>query len=344
MNTFLGVYGGLVEENRDPDQIGRIKVRVPATFGNATEVPTDKLPWALPRGLPYGNSKDSGGISWLPAIGDTVWVTFLDGEPEKPLWEWAVAPKQVQKNAIPLKLHEYSADQGGYPDRVILTRYGHSIEIKPTQITITTSEGQQILLQTSKSASGGSAALQTPIGQRVTLNDTSQTIVIQAVDTAVMSAPTVQVNAPTSALVKTERMTIMAGASMIVIEGNTIIITTGSGATMLIDDSGNVSIGSASGACLSLEDKVQLGEPLGAGIVIENGKVSVNAPSFIMNTAACSIGTGAGFPVLLLNPQMLAWLIGHTHTNGNDGSPTGPPILTDPQFPQDASSKTMHTT
>lgn len=347
--SLLGTYVGIVEDNKDPEKLGRVKVRVPHVYGAVGGVfgtiPTNTLPWALPLGLPAGGSNASGGLSMLPEPGDQVAVQFLDGEPEKPCWQWLM---QTQSQAKTLKLHEYgqSAQSAvGAPDRAILTRYGHSLELKDQQVTLTTAEGQQVLLQTSQSTAGGSAALQTPKGQSVTVNDLSESVVVQALNAMVISGQRVMINAPTSTLVKTERFTVLAGSSLITVQGNTILVTTGSGASVVIDDNGNVAISSAGGACLSVEnDQVQLGDSLGTGMVIGSGQLSVNAEHIVMNTAAFSVGTATGYPVLMLTPQMLAWLVGHTHTNGNDGSPTGPPIPMDPLFPTDSASTRMQTT
>jgi hypothetical protein len=346
--SLTGIYLGVVEKVGDPEKLGRIKVRVPTVYGIQGDqigaVTVDNLPWALPMGLPAGGTNASGGLSMLPEVGDQVAVQFLDGEPEKPVWQWLM---QTQDQAKTLKLHQYEDVGGtaGSAARAILTRNGHSLEIRPEKVTLTTAEGQQVLLQTSQSAAGGAAALQTPKGQSVTANDLSQSIVIQALDAAIVSGKKVILNAPTSTLVKTERLTLMAGTSMISVQGGTILVTTASGATLVIDEDGNVSLSSADGSALSLETgKVQLSEATGTGsIVLEPGKVSINAPQFVVNSAAFSVGTAMGWPVLLLSPQMLAWLIGHTHTNGDMGSPTGPPIVTDSEFPTDAASLTMRT-
>jgi hypothetical protein len=275
----------------------------------------------------------------LPAIGDQVGVQFLDGEPEKPVWQWLM---QTEAQAQNLKLHEYGSDAA--PDRAILTRYGHSLELKAQQVTLTTTEGQQVLLQTSQSTAGGLAALQTPKGQSVAVDDLNENIVVTALLSAVLSGSKVILNAPVAALVKTERFTVMAGTSTLTLQGGTVLINTASGATLFIDAAGNVAIQSAGAAALSLEnDRVQLGEPTGTGFVLESGKMSVNAPQMVINTAAFSVGTAPGYPVMLLTPQMVAWLLTHTHTNGNNGSPTGPPIITDPNFPADCGSSRMQT-
>lgn len=344
-------YGGVVESDKDPLKLGRLKVRVPHVFGSTGSgsgfVATNDLPWALPAGLPAGGSSASGGLSLLPAVGDKVWVRFLDGEPEKPIWEWGM---QSYDDSKALKLHQYEAtvkdgqSVASDPARAIFTRYGHSLELRPEQMTLTTAEGQQVLLTTSTSSTGGIAALQTPKGQRLNLDDVSESALLQALEAAVISGKTVIINAPTSALIKTERLTLAAGTSIITVQGKTITVTTESGASLIVDESGNVAVSSAGGAALSLENnKVQLGEPLGAGIVIEAGKVSINAPQFALNTAAMAVSTQAQWPVVMLNIALITYLLGHIHTHGDQDKPTGPPILTDPLFPTDIGSTTMRT-
>ena len=339
MSNLLGVYGGVVEENRDPEKLGRVKVRVPAVYGTAEEIPTDRLPWALPRGTPFGNSYDSGGISWLPAIGDTVWTTFLDGEPEKPLWEWGMGPKKSRDNLL---LHEYSETQNGYPSRAILSRYGHSLEIKPDKVTLTTKEGQQLVLSMTDSENSGSVILSTPSGQSIRVSDLDANIVLQALESITASGRKVLINAPTSTTLKTGRLSITVGGVMVVIQEGTVQINTGSGATFGIDAEGNIVLMGASGASLSLEEaKVQLGEATGTGVVFESGKTSINSQQLVLNTSACAIGTAAKYPVLMLTPALMSWLLTHSHSNGNNGSPTGPPIM---PWPTDSASQTLRTT
>lgn len=321
-------YGGTVESNLDPLKLGRLKVRVPHVYGitsaNGNYIGTNDLPWALPAGMPAGGSPNSGGFSQLPEPGDPVWVRFLDGEPEKPIWEWGM---QTVTNAATLTLHEYGAGTPvGKPDRALWTRYGNSIEIKESQVVVTTSEGQQLLLAKSDSTLGSCAILQTPEGQSITLNDTTEIATLQGLQAAVISAASVFLNAPTSALIKTERFTLMCGTSMVAINGNTITVTTSTGAAILCDANGNISLSSAKGSCLSLENtKVQLGEPTGTGFVLESGKMSANSPQLTINAAAITVDTPDG-PIHVL-PLLMEWLATHTHSNGNEGSPTGPPII-----------------
>lgn len=167
---------GIVEEIRDPEKLGRLKVRVPAVFGASGEIGTDDLPWAIPFGLPAGGSSASGGISFLPERGDQVAVMFMDGEPEKPVWGWAMQTK-AQSKTFPL--HSYGEDKN--PDRAVFTRYGHSLEIRQDTLVITTNQGYAVVIeQDPESPRQGSVMVRTPLGNFVKLDDVADGITINA--------------------------------------------------------------------------------------------------------------------------------------------------------------------
>ncbi len=342
-------YLGIVEANDDPLKLGRLKVRVPCVYGvsSAAEgsgyVARDDLPWALPAGMPAGGSHASGGFSMLPEPGDQVMVQFLDGDPENPVWQWLM---QTRAQADKLKLHHYGQKgrgEVGAPDRAILSRYGHSLEFTDSSVTLTTAQGYQIRLENSTGETGGSAAIQTPAGQRVTLNDLNEAVMVQGLNSAVVSAGTVILNAASDMLLRASgSLSLAIGGVSVIIDGNTVILTTGTGASVIIDATGNVAILSAGGAALAVETgKVQVTAPDGTGMVVSSGKISISAGQIVINTASLAVGTDAQYPAVMLTPSLLKWILTHTHTNGNLGSPTGPPIPLDPEFPVNSGSSRM---
>ena len=73
---FFGKYRGLVINNSDLKQMGRIQVTVPEFFGST-------LSWAVPC-MPRNDSKKVG--SALPEIGAGVWIEFERGDLNSPIW------------------------------------------------------------------------------------------------------------------------------------------------------------------------------------------------------------------------------------------------------------------
>lgn len=172
MLPLHGTYVATVESVDDPEKLGRVKARSPVVYGPVEGgVSTTDLPWALPAGLPSGGSPQSGGMQWLPVRGDQVFLRFLDGEPEKPIWEWG---PQTQPQAQRFAFRNYT---GNRPDaEARLTRYGHTVSFSPEAWIATTRGGYALLLQDSNPAlpiPTGYWQLRTAKGHIVELEDES---------------------------------------------------------------------------------------------------------------------------------------------------------------------------
>ena len=74
---FYGKYRGLVIENIDPEQIGRVLVQVPDVLG---VIPSS---WAMPC-VPAAGIQ--AGCFIVPPIGSQVWIEFEQGDPDYPIW------------------------------------------------------------------------------------------------------------------------------------------------------------------------------------------------------------------------------------------------------------------
>lgn len=74
---FLGKYRGMVLNNIDPMQQGRLQVQVPDVAGLLPAT------WAMPC-VPLAGIQN--GVLALPAIGSGVWVEFEQGDPDHPIW------------------------------------------------------------------------------------------------------------------------------------------------------------------------------------------------------------------------------------------------------------------
>jgi len=70
-----GVYRAIVQDNRDPQNLRRLKLKVQST-GFGPETVTD---WVWP-------IETSGVIFSLPSIGQNVWVSYVGSDPDYPVW------------------------------------------------------------------------------------------------------------------------------------------------------------------------------------------------------------------------------------------------------------------
>ncbi|MFW6201523.1 MAG: phage baseplate assembly protein V [Gemmatimonadota bacterium] len=105
-SRYYGKYRGIVQDVEDPDDRGRIVVKVPEVYGD-----TDS-PWASPS-VPFAG--DSHGLVVLPEEDDGVWVEFEAGDPCRPIWTgcwWA--GDEMPESASPRR-------------RVLATTAGHRV-------------------------------------------------------------------------------------------------------------------------------------------------------------------------------------------------------------------------
>ena len=90
---YYGKYRGMVLNNLDPLQIGRLLVQVPDVAG---VIPSS---WAMPCFPVTGKQM---GAYMIPQIGTGVWVEFEQGNPEYPIWSgcWYGSAAEVPPLAL----------------------------------------------------------------------------------------------------------------------------------------------------------------------------------------------------------------------------------------------------
>ncbi|SET51670.1 hypothetical protein SAMN05216326_13216 [Nitrosomonas marina] len=123
---FYGKYRGFVVENEDPEQLGRLRVRVPSVLGN--DVVTG---WALPC-LPFGGNVNQG-MFFIPEVDAGVWIEFEEGDLECPIWAGTFWSKPGGESEIPKTNGADGTEQDiqKQPTRkIIKTLKGHSIQIE----------------------------------------------------------------------------------------------------------------------------------------------------------------------------------------------------------------------
>lgn len=89
---YPGFYRGLVLDNADPDELGRIKVRIFGVFSD--DFPASVLPWAVPA-MPIGSGAGVGyGCSCIPEIDSYVFCFFESNNLFQPVY-FAEAPDGI---------------------------------------------------------------------------------------------------------------------------------------------------------------------------------------------------------------------------------------------------------
>jgi hypothetical protein len=95
VDRYYGKYRGLVVNNVDPLQLGRLQAMVPEVLG---ESPSG---WAQPC-APYGGT--ACGFFAIPPIGAGVWIEFEAGDVSRPIWAgtwWATGEVPMDQLGVP---------------------------------------------------------------------------------------------------------------------------------------------------------------------------------------------------------------------------------------------------
>lgn len=143
---YYGKYRGTVEDVSDPEDMGRIKCRVPSVYGDEVS------PHALPC-VPFAG--DQHGFYMLPEVGDGVWVEFEAGDPSRPIWTgfWfardEIPPPGSEKQRVivtPEQLKLVLDDQSKkieliHPDgaKITLSSTKITLEISPAKVELSAS-------------------------------------------------------------------------------------------------------------------------------------------------------------------------------------------------------------
>lgn len=157
MKQCFGKYRGQVENNVDPQGLGRIQVSVPAVLGEG------RLSWALPC-APYAGP--DVGFFAVPPTGANVWVEFEGGDPDYPIWSgcfWGLGETPSKPAIAQVKLLQTEMgsitlnDTPGANGITIETETGMKIEIDNSGIEISNGQGASIQLKGPKVSINGSA-------------------------------------------------------------------------------------------------------------------------------------------------------------------------------------------
>jgi uncharacterized protein involved in type VI secretion and phage assembly len=107
-NRFYGKYRGIVTDNKDPENLGRIKAKIPEVLGDV------ESGWALPC-VPYSGS--GKGLFIIPESDDGVWIEFESGDIFRPIWVGCWWSNGEIPNSAPPE------------QKIIKTKSGHCINL-----------------------------------------------------------------------------------------------------------------------------------------------------------------------------------------------------------------------
>ena len=159
---FYGKYRGMVLNNIDPKQMGRIQAQVPDV---ASMLPTS---WAMPC---FPLSGKQMGMWAIPQIGAGVWVEFEQGNPDYPIWSGCWFGSVAEVPALALSAPPPLSD-----------------------IVLQTALQNTFLLSDLPGPTGG-ILLKTTTGALISINDVGITISNGKGATIVMAGPSVTINA-----------------------------------------------------------------------------------------------------------------------------------------------------
>jgi uncharacterized protein involved in type VI secretion and phage assembly len=124
---YYGKYRGLVVDNQDPENLGRLRVRVPRVLG-----PDVVTGWATPC-VPYGGDRNQGFFC-IPDAGASVWVEFEAGDLEFPIWVGMFWSKPGGESESPRPNNgdgsEQRSPQSPPTRKIIKTKRGHTIQFE----------------------------------------------------------------------------------------------------------------------------------------------------------------------------------------------------------------------
>lgn len=161
MEKVYGKYRGLVLNNVDPLQKGRIQVQVPDVLGLGISS------WAMPC-MPMAGIQ--AGVYVVPPIGAGVWVEFEGGNRDYPIWAGGFWGSAAEVPALAL---------------------APSIPASPNIVLQTT--GQNSVVVSDVPGTGG-IMLRSTTGAMILVNDVGITISNGKGATIVMAGPTVTIN------------------------------------------------------------------------------------------------------------------------------------------------------
>jgi uncharacterized protein involved in type VI secretion and phage assembly len=262
-SRYYGKYRGFVVDNADPENRGRLRVRVPGVLGD--DVVSG---WAMPC-APYGGGPDLG-FFFIPEVDAGVWVEFETGNLDYPVWVGTFWAKPGGASELPKP-----ADSQSPPTRkIIRTLKGHSVEMEDN-------DGEEVFIITYNDGDKTNQISMDKDGIIVTdANDNNVTMSKDGVVVTDANNNKVTTNGDGVETVDANNNKVtMNSDGVATTDANNNKVTMNSDGTAVVDSNGNSVKMSASGVVV--EDK-------------NANKIEMSASGInIYPSAACNLGSGA---------------------------------------------------
>lgn len=298
IGRYYSIYRACVMDNKDPDNLGRVKILCPQV---GQTLPPDV--WVLPAMMGAGNQR---GMFFVPEKGDTVFVSFFEGDPNHPAVYWGGWFGEATKGTSDVPETLVPKD-GGYPEKKgFTTRAGHSLTFDDT-------DGKESITILWNSPASGDPA-KTDRTKTARQNPAKSTVI--------------NINKDGNFFLKTPSSYLF----QIDDAKKTVSLASPKGTMITFDDEDTLTLWHKSGGIVKMDDD---GIDVSAS-VSKGQKVNISGQNIVLNGGGVSIG-GKAIDFAVLGLKLVKWLALHTHPY--PFGVTLPPLP--PPTPLDFLSKTV---
>lgn len=274
LNRYYSIYRAVVTDNKDPDNLGRVKILCEQVGQTA---PPDI--WVLSAMMGAGNKR---GMFFVPEKDDTVFVSFYEGDPNMPWVYWGGWYGKVD-GSTPDVPDGLAPKGGGYPEKKgFTTRAGHSLIFNDE-------EGKEsVTILWNKPADGDPAK-----------TDRAKTAKVNPKKSSILSFDkngSFFLKTPSSYLIQIDD------------DKKTLQIASPKGTMVTFSDSDVLTLWHKSGGLIKMDDK---GIDISAA-VSKAQNVNVSGQNVTLNGGGVSLG-GKAIDFAVLGLKLIKWLALHTH-------------------------------
>jgi hypothetical protein len=300
--VYHGLYRGVVTDNKDPEERGRIRARIPQA-GISTALET----WIKP-------SQDGSGVNrgsfWPPEVGDTVFVSFAQGNPARPelyVGGWYSYPNDVTSVA-----DEFAYTNEKPETRGFATRLGHvllfsdedgneRVELKWHRAD-SADAAKTDETATADRTTGEAATLSFKPDGSIELKDINESTILLDGTNQQIFVQDVNENKVVTTEGGIEIQDLAENKIVMDASDKSITVTDANSNTVLLDDAG-----------IRVTDK-------------HGNEVVLNRNGAEIKSSSVKIGDGADSPAMR-HRDWYTWAVNHTHPTavGNSGPPITPP-------------------